>query len=227
MFWGYWSDFSPFDLYQLLRLTDSKRKLASFDYVFRNFWNAFAVKGRAQTWEGHRRKKKKKNAPSYAPERLNARLAMRHAGMISSEDDLTGLGHELLRVGKIYGPDSAAFLDGIARLVLLEGRHLELIFWVEEQHRFLSEPDKHASDAYFKALDRALIQAGVIAPLPTAAAKAHFLRDEPKLWNKLGLLHPVAKNRYFHQGLGLAFDWRKIISILGEGTVEYPKLTSR
>lgn len=226
VFWGYWRDLSRFDLYQLLLLTDSKHKGSSFDDVFRDFWKAFAVKGKAQTWEGLPRKRKKKNARSYASERLNARLAMDHAGMISSEGDLTGQGHELLRVGKIYGPDSAAFSEGIARQVLLEGGHLELIFWVEEQHRFLSEPDKQASYAYFEALDRALIQAGVIAP-PTGAAKAHFLRDEPKLWNKLGLLHRVTKNRYFHQGLGLAFDWRKIISVLGEGKIEYPKLTSR
>ena len=220
-------DLSPLDLFELLRLIDSKSKGSSFDDVFLTFWTAFAVKGRARTWEGCRRKKKKKNAPSYAPERLNARLAMRHAGMISSEDDLTGLGHELLRVGKVYGPTSAAFSDGIARLVLLEGGHLELIFWVEEQHRFLTATDRQASDAYFRALDYALIQAGVIAPLPAGAAKAHFLRDEPKLWNKLGLLHPAGKNRYFHQGLGFAFDWRKIFSVLGEGGLGVPSVMAR
>ncbi len=227
VFWGYWRDLSQLDLFELLRLTDSKPKRSSFDDVFRNFWTAFAVKGKAQTWEGRRRKKKRKNAQSYVSERLNARLTMRHAGMISSEDDLTGMGHELLRVGKVYGPTSSAFSDSIARLVLLEGGHLELIFWVEEQHRFLSDADRHGSDAYFQALDRALIKAGVIAPLPAGAAKAHFLRDEPKLWNKLGLLHPVGKSRYFHQGLGLAFDWRKIVSILGEGGFGDPSVMVR
>ena len=226
VFWGYWRDLSQFDLYHLLLLADRKRESSSFDDVFRRFWNSFAVTGRARTWEGRRRKKKKRNAPSYTSERLNARLAMRHAGMITVDGELTGPGHELLRVGKIYGPNSSAFSDGIARLVLLEGGHLELMFWVEEQHRFLSSSARITSKAYFRALDLALIKAGVIAP-PTGAAKAHYVRDEPKLWNKLGLLHPVGKNRYFHQGLGLAFDWRKIISVLGEGSVDYTTVMTR
>ena len=228
VFWGYWRDLSRFDLFELLRLTDFMTA-RSFDDVFCEFWNTLAVRGKARTWEGSPRKKKKmpQAAPNYKGERLNARLAMRHAGMISAGGDLTALGHELLRVGKIYGPESAAFSDGIARLVLLEGGHLDLIFWVEEQHRFLTASDRNTSDAYFKALDGALVQAGVIASRPESAPKAHFLRDEPKLWNKLGLLLRHGRGRYFHQGLGLAFDWRKIVSVLGEGGIGYPSIMAQ
>lgn len=216
VFWGYWRDLSRYDLFELLRLSDH-RSGKVFDDVFLRFWKQYSVKGRARTWEGKQRKKKEVNAPSYNAERLNAWLAMRHCGMLSVDSNLTALGHEVLRLGKIYGPDSTAFSDVISRLVLIEGSHLELIFWVEEQNRLLRSSEKTTSDAYFGALDKALVKSGVIAPRDKGAAKAHFLRDEPKLWNKLGILVRDGNVRYFHKGLGLAFDWRRIISVLGEG----------
>ena len=215
VFWGYWRDLSRYDLFELLKATD-RVSAKSFDDVYRRFWTRYSVTGKARTWEGQPRKKKEKNATSYSAERLNARLAMRHSGMLSVDSDLTAFGHELLRVGKVYGPASAVFGDVLARLVLIEGGHLELILWVDEQNRSLTVADKITSDKYFRALDKALVEAGVIATRLKGAAKAHFLRDEPKLWNKLGLLVRDGKFRYFHQGHGLAFDWRKIISLLGE-----------
>ena len=219
VFWGYWRDLSRYDLFELLRLSD-QRSGNPFDDVFLRFWKQYSVKGRARTWEGKQRKKKLVSAPSYNAERLNAWLAMRHCGMLSVDSDLTWRGHEVLRLGKIYGPDSTVFCDFISRLVLVEGSHLELIFWVEEQNRLLTSSQKATSDAYFGALDTALVKAGVIAPRDKGAAKAHFLRDEPKLWNKLGILVRDGNVRYFHKGLGLAFDWRRIISVLGEGATD-------
>lgn len=215
VFWGYWRDLSRFDLFNLLRLTDSSSE-GSFEDVYLEFWNSFARKGRARTWEGNPRKRKRvaTRAPNFKGERLNSRLAMHHAGMISADDSLTAMGYDLLHVGKIYGPESDAFSDGIARLVLLEGNHLELIFWIEEQQRIFNKSDRVSSNEYFNALDNALVQAGVICPPRKGRAKAHFLRDEPKLWNKLGLLLREGNVRYFHPGLGLVFDWRKIVSIL-------------
>jgi hypothetical protein len=59
-----------------------------------------------------------------------------------------------------------------------------------------------------------LAKAGIIAAPAKGAAKATFLRDEPKLWNKLGLLSQSGKGRYFHVGYGLVFDWRRIISVV-------------
>ena len=215
VFWGYWRDLSRYDLFELLLLTD-RMNGCPFEEVFSRFWTRYAVTGRARTWEGTRRKKKEKRAASFTAERLNARLAMSDSGMLSLSSDLTALGHELLRVGKIYGPGSVAFSDGIARLVLMEGNHLELIFWVDEQNRSLSAANKMTSVGYFGALDNVLVEAGVIADRAEGAAKAHFLRDEPKLWNKLGLLIRDGNARYFHKGLGFAFDWRRLVSILGE-----------
>jgi len=48
--------------------------------------------------------------------------------------------------------------------------------------------DKQSSKDYVSAFDEELVDGRVIAPRKPGAKKAHFIRDEPKLWNKLGLL---------------------------------------
>jgi hypothetical protein len=212
-FWAYWRDLSNFDLFELLRIIDVG-STASFDVSYDQFWRRFATKGKARTWEGAARKKKKMNSPSQAAERLNVFLAMRHAGLIGPDGRLTSAGLELLKVGKVYGPDSVAFIDLLARLILIEGRHLDLIFWVEERTRLVQSSDKQSANDYVSALDKELVDGGVIPPRKPSASKAHFIRDEPKLWNKLGLLKRDGSTKYFHDGYGFVFDWRKIISVI-------------
>lgn len=215
VFWGYWRDLSNYDLFTLIRLSDEMDG-QDFSKIFQNFWTKFAAKGKALTWEGKTRKKKP-NSRSLDAECLNAKLAMRHSGLLSADERLTASGHELLRVGKIYSPDSSAFMELLAYHILMDGHHLNLIFWIEEQNRFIEVSNKNDRDQYFAALDKALVKSGVIAPRKNPrkshTAKPHFIRDEPKLWNKLGLLVPSGSRRYFHKGHGLLFDWRKIVSV--------------
>ena len=212
-FWAYWRELSNFDLFEILRVVDTSNA-PSFEASFDQFWTEFASKGKARTWEGAARKKKELNAPSRAAERLNIFLAMRHAGVLGPDGCLTSDGLELLRVGKIYGPDSIAFMNLLSRLILIDGRHLDLIFWVEERTRVIKSSDKQNSKDYITALDKELVAIGVIPPRKTDAKKAHFIRDEPKLWNKLGLLKHDGPAQYFQGGYGFVFDWRKIISVI-------------
>jgi hypothetical protein len=102
----------------------------------------------------------------------------------------------------------------LAYQILTFGRHLDLIFWVDEQNRRIPAKNKSASGPYHVALDNALVEAGVIAQRPSLAAKPHFIRDEPKLWNKLRLLVRDGVRSYFHRNYGFVFDWRKIVSII-------------
>jgi hypothetical protein len=213
VFWGYWRDLSNHDLIALLTLADTTRA-RPFERVFATFWRAFATKGRARTWEGHPRKRKAPNAPSFTAERLNAFLAMRHAGLLSADGRVTADGHELMRIGKVYGADSVTFLEALARQVLTVGRHLDLILWVDDKQRLMPAARKRKAERYYREVDLMLASEGIISPPQRGAPKAHFLRDEPKLWNKLGLLVRGDGGRYFHPGYGLAFNWRKVISVL-------------
>lgn len=210
VFWGYWRDLSNYDLLTLLDLMGIKS--LNMDKAFASFWKAFAITGRARTWEGTPRKKKS-GAPNPS-EKLNTELAIKHAGLVDSHGQITAAGYGLLHTGRIYGPDSITFLEELARCVLIGGRHLDLIFWVDEKQRLLALKNKRTAPKFYRALDLQLAKDGIISPPSSTAAKQHFLRDEPKLWNKLGLLIPSNSHQYFYPEYGLAFDWRKIISIL-------------
>jgi hypothetical protein len=213
LFWGYWRDLSNHDLLEMLRLADGQKR-PDFKTIFDKFWARFATKGKARTWENTKRKAKAQSAAGKMGERINAHLAMKHSGLLDSDDRLTADGYKLLHIGKVYGPQSAAFLDALACQVLITARHLELILWIEEQQRVISANSKRNAQQFYRAVDRKLERAGVIVAPARGAAKGIFLRDEPKLWNKLGLLKPAGKGRYFHIGHGLVFDWRRIISVV-------------
>lgn len=210
-FWAYWRDLSNFDVFALLRVIDSRSR-PDFTAAFGSYWKSDVIGKKARTWEGVLRRKRAKAI--ITPEERNAFYALRHTGLINSQGQITLSGLELLHVGKIYGPDSVAFLTLLARRILVDGQHLELILWVEKESSSLSVSKKSNSGDYLSALDDQLVAEGVIPPRTRAASKAHFIRDEPKLWNKLGLLKNYNSSDYFHPGHGYKFDWRKIISVI-------------
>jgi hypothetical protein len=214
VFWGYWRDLSQYEVQWLLELVDSGPR-RTFEETFENFWSKYPTKGRAKTWEGGFRKRKSKNAPGFKAEERNDFYSLLHSGLINRDGSLTETGYELLHLGKVYGPESVAFKYYLARQILDEGRHLELIFWIDETQRNISRQRKRTAAQFYAALDRELFNAGVIPHVPSGA-KTTFLRDEPKLWNKLGLLIHSAGNSYFHPGIGLVFNWRAIIDIMGD-----------
>jgi hypothetical protein len=208
-FWAYWRDLSNYDLLEMLRIADASPG-HSFEQSYATFWDRFVVKGKAKTWEGAFRKKSK--TAKMEPELINAQYSMRHCGLINGEGDLTLEGLDLLHVGKIYGADSDAFRTELARRVLLDGNHLELILWIEEQSRQIKPSKKRQSGEFLGCIDRALEKSGVIPPRGVVNGKPHFFRDESKLWNKLGLLRRKTASQYFFPGEGFRFDWRAIIS---------------
>jgi hypothetical protein len=215
VFWAYWRDLSQYDVFDILCEIDRVNR-RTFNSAYRQFWKRKMVAGRALTWEGLRRKRKSLNAPSYESEKTNVQLSLRHTGILSPKGALTDEGLQLLRYGKVYGPSSKSFMDYLSHLVLQTGRHLELIFWVDEQQRELSQNSRRNAPTFYHGLDLRLERAGIITAAPTDRPKPTFLRDEQKLWNKLGLLVPSHGRSYFHPGVGLVFNWRAIISAAGE-----------
>lgn len=159
------------------------------------------------------RKTKSLKQKSYESEKTNAFLALRHTGLFDSSGAITSPGLQLLHTGNVYGSDSIAFLEMLSYFVLTIGQHLELIFWIDKAQRSISTKDKKRADTLYKAIDNALVGEGIILPRPVNAKKPAFVRDEFKLWNKLGLLENNSNDNYFHKDYGLAFNWRKIFSI--------------
>lgn len=215
VFWAYWRDLSQYDLFTLLQAMDTSDSANPYNSAYRRFWTKKMSRGLAQTWEGKCRRQKPRNSPSYQAEQLNAFLSMRHTGLVTSEGRLTEDGITLLRQGKVYGPASISFMNTLGSLVLDKGRHLDLILWVEEQQRAISRRRKRSAADFYHGLDLRLQDAGIIPKAPIGRPKATFLRDEQKLWNKLGLLVPSRTRGYFHRGVGIIFNWRAIVSMMG------------
>lgn len=70
-------------------------------------------------------------------------------------------------------------------------------------------------------LDEQLTSLGMIGKRKPSAittnAKASYVRDEPKIWNKFGLVKQRSANRYFFERSGYHFDWERITAILRNG----------
>lgn len=210
VFWAYWRELSPFEVLDILTRIDHRN--TTFNSAFSWFWRSKLRKGRARLWEGTYRRAKR-NDNSLNSERANVSLSMRHIGLVDSGGHITEAGYELLRHGRIYGADSLSFKMLLGSQILRVGRHLDLIFWVEEQQRAMQPASKASAQVFYSALDSTLQAAGIIRQAPQGTPKPTFLRDEQKLWNKLGLLVTINGSGYFHRGRGLLFDWRAIMAM--------------
>lgn len=211
VFWAYWRSLSQYDLLDVLKLMDIGGQ--DFDAAYDAFWTTKLSTGGAKQWDGTpRRPYSPRSQGAY---RINDKASVRHIGLVDSKGHLTAAGYHLLRIGKVYGPESTIYLREIARLLLREGRHLDLIFWIDEQQRAIQASSKTTRRTFAAELDARLHAAGIIPHLPPLRGKGNFIRDELTIWNKLGLLEEE-NGRYFTPGTGLVFNWRAIVSVVGE-----------
>ncbi len=219
-FWCWWRDVSQYELYELLNLSFKYNENTGDIYtshIFPEFWNELNA-GNALTWENVARK-----APSASSKnslKQNYKIPLNQLDLWNAQTGkLTETGIRLLKIGKMYGPDSKDFLNALTYLILVDGKHLELIKKVEDFQKGNVVPND--SNAFLVSLENYLQLLGCIGPRkPTAVktgAKPSYVRDEPKLWNKLGLLEMRGKTQYFFPNEGYHFDWHVITEALIEG----------
>ena len=136
-----------------------------------------------------------------------------------SECRLTSMGFELLQIGKLYGASSAKFLDKLAYHILVNGRHLDIINMIGNFQKQTEIPA--TSKDFILLLEAYLTDRGCIGKRKpsaiTTGAKISYLRDEPKLWNKLGLLEMRNGTSYFFPDEGFRFNWERISNLLLSG----------
>lgn len=79
-----------------------------------------------------------------------------------------------------------------------------------------------SSKEHAQALEEYLSENGCIGKRkPTAVttgAKNSYMRDEMKLWNKLGFLYANGKASYFFPDEGYKFNWERITEVLISGS---------
>jgi len=209
MFWAYWREWSQYEVFNVLDVMYKNE--CKFSDAYDHYWRNTLLNGNALTWEKTRRRIPTEG--SFASRKCNARLSMRHIKVIDSRTEITENGYNLLHIGKIYNPESDVFKKHLGKLILQDGKHLDLIFWVEENQRVIPSDKKNNAREFRKKLDKTLQENGIIKEVPESGGKETFIRDEFKLWNKLGLLDKEANNRYFYKGEGLRFNWKRILEM--------------
>lgn len=223
-FWCWWRDMSHYEVFTLLKLSfefGDKSGDIYTNHIFPKFWEKL-ISGQIQDFDGNYRSVKNSSMKSY---KQNYRIPFEQLGLwTSKEGHLSSLGFKLLSIGMQWGSDSSNFRDALAYLILTEGKHLDLIHTIskiqQEQKGFIPEKSKD----FLQFIDEQLTLLGMIGKRkPTAIksnAKASYVRDEPKVWNKFGLVKQRATNRYFFERSGYHFDWERITTILRNGGID-------
>jgi hypothetical protein len=154
----------------------------------------------------------------------NSRNFVRDVGLTEAEGALTPNGFEAMRLAHQYGPDSQLFLDYMARMILLEGKHLVLINTINEfqdaeykaRGPFPSEEDHlHAVEDHLEAEGLLERNPGRHRAAVRGSARS-FLKAEKALWNNLGIIVPSGRSggRAYTKGRGFVFNWTRVSSLV-------------
>ncbi|NOR55166.1 MAG: hypothetical protein GQ531_03060 [Sulfurovum sp.] len=132
--------------------------------------------------------------------------------------NLTEDGYELHKYGKIHGPNSETFKFYFAKLLLINGKHLELIIEVEKLTR---NKDFTSTDDAITSLRSTLIRSGQFRENPNRSAEedasfhsTKFLKYERIIWGWLGFIPKGRDDVQYIAEKGFNFDWERITNIL-------------
>ena len=186
-------------------------------YVYPEFFNMM-VEGKTQKWDGKPRAKSYTTS-SYKAEKQNYKIPMCQLGFWDADTGhITDKGLTLLDVIRSYGSDSHEYFDCLAKIILIDGKHLDLVKDLEEFQKSNPAIIPETSSEFFVLFDEYMISKNSMGTRkPTAVktgAKNAYVRDEPKLWNKLGIIKMQSAARYFRPFVGIEFNWDRINEIL-------------
>lgn len=137
-----------------------------------------------------------------------------HLGLLDDQANLTPIGLDLHRIGKLYGSTSDMFIDFLAKVILIEGKHLDLILEIDEIIKGNIETKSTKNEAIENLYEIMDAQGKIKKNLNRSqSATREFLDSEQQLWGKLGILNKEGRS-YFVQGKGYNFNWARITSLL-------------
>lgn len=218
-YWCWWRDISHYEVFQLLNILDkysSETGDIYSNYAWPEFWSLM-VNRQTKNWEGTPREKTD-NDTNRRSEKQNYKIPLFQLGLIEqSEGRLTVEGYKLISIGKIFGLNSSIYIDYLTKLVLIEGKHLILIQDLENFKNQASASSLDNQEQFRIDFELYLENNNSIGTRKpgrtTTGNKVSYIRDEFKLWNKLGLIKSTGM-RYYVSGRGVEFNWSRITDIL-------------
>lgn len=137
---------------------------------------------------------------------------IKHLQLWDDAGHLTEDGLFLHRIGKIHGATGQTFRTYFAKILLFNGKHLELILDVEEITRNKNFPTVEKAITKIREI---YLEQGLFKPnrgRVTSGAHETFLKYEKIIWGHLGLLRKE-KGRQFVPNRGFLFDWDAITKL--------------
>lgn len=227
-YWCWWRDSSHYEVADLLKLSlsyDKEQGDIYSQYVYPKFFNML-ISGETRQWDGKPRVKKYSSA-SYKAEKQNYKIPMCQLGFWDVETGhITIKGKKLLEIVNRFGADSDIFIDSLAKIILIDGKHLNLVKDLDEFQKDCPEYIPKSSSEFFILFDSYMTNRNSMGTRKPSAvktgAKRSYVRDEPKLWNKLGIINTFGNGRYYQPFKGISFNWERInkillSNVLGEG----------
>jgi hypothetical protein len=143
---------------------------------------------------------------NYQNYKKNFTITMDHINFWDENKDLTPLGERFVSRNS-NNPDK--LIDEFAQIILVEGKHENLIIDIENISKELDEITNQ--DQYLKDIYDHLDKLGYIAKNPNRAISGtrKFLQAEKQLWGHFSVLKKDS-NTYFHPGVGFVFDHQRI-----------------
>jgi len=132
----------------------------------------------------------------------------KHVKVIDSNYELTELGVKMYHLGVVNGPNSRLFKDYFLNLILLNGKHLDLIFDLD---KLSTDPSKYnlSFETLKSELEADYEVKGMIRRNVNRQASSsntvNFLKYETILWRSLDIL--------VTQGNRPVFNWKKIVEV--------------
>jgi len=151
---------------------------------------------------------------NYQDYKKNFTTIMKHVNFWDENKELTPLGERFVNRNRLPHSDKRVLADEFAQIILVEGRHENLISDIERFNKTLKSIKDN--DQYLISIKNYLDQQGYISKNPnrTTSGTRKFLQSEKQLWGHFKILTKTG-NTYFHPRKGFIFD-RKRIEILVE-----------
>ena len=128
-YWCWWRDSSHYEFATLLRLSqkyDSEKGDIYTKKVYPEFFELM-ISRKTKKWDGSPREKTFSQS-SFKAEKQNYKIPMCQLGLWDVETGhITEKGEALLEVADHFGDDSREYFNALAKLILIDGKHLDLV----------------------------------------------------------------------------------------------------
>lgn len=217
-FWCWWRDASHYEIAQILSLSFKYSHKGEKDiytkYIYPDFYNLL-ITGQTKNWEGKTRNKKESES-SFKAEKQNYKIPLVQLGLIDTEGYISNKGKYLLSIYNNY-PEEIYFKT-LSKMILIDGKHLFLIKDLVRFQTINRSIIPSTSEEFFILFEKFMAEKNILGTRKpsavTTGAKKSYIRDEPKLWNKLGLFKLETSSRYYIPYKGIDFDYSKILNTL-------------